>query len=816
MKIKNIFFFTALIQYLLFFNSCSQSINTQHNGPVDKHNQIHVNNFKSYLNQLNRSPASPLLDVEIPEGIVSLLTEDANIGKLTIYGELRCDEENAQDIIRLRAKSIIVHGIFNCGTSTNSYDKKLIISLKKNSNDPRQDKEHRGLIVEEGGSLNLFGNKNKSKWYYLAQHATPNSQFIIVDNGETSEESTTEKSTNKKRKTPFHRNRFSISQIPWNVGDKIAIGPTGYLSSEAEHFTITAIDPYVKNKFYLDQKIQYFHWGQKQHFSTKNMGVISLEERAEVANLTRSIVIQADEEDEPIDEGNAEGSQVGGHVMVHHHDAFARISGVEFYRMGQAGILGRYPFHWHLVGDGSEQFLQDSSIHESFQRCAVIHQTSNVNLQNNVCYNFKGHGYFLEDGSEINNEIINNLAINAKAPSSSKILLRSDNTTLGINETSGRFPSVSGFWISHPSNQVTHNRVSGSIGSGFWMAFVKEFTDHHGQKTYPQTSATMSFNYNTAHSCKVGFTWDGAPTGELLNNPNNPNDRALNQEYYVPPKIPVFQKLTAFKNKLTGIYFRGHTVVFKNAVLADNGWSFWVTNNQILKDSVVIGKTANQSSSIDFNYFNDNRKDRFRKTGVVLYDGPVEVHNTNFLNFSTQKTSYSINGETLNSTVIPFTGIGGTNKFMNFTSGLFFSPEPVHRMHLQSVLEFQRDRQNLGNQAVRDLDGTLAGTNSGRVLVGTRSLGVANSSGCIEGDDSHYNFKICPASYTEGSIDFMRWGGNSSPWATPFVVRRSIDGKVQNPINEWIELFSFAIPNNAFAAINSKNHIIELGRVFKV
>ena len=58
----------------------------------------------------------------------------------------------------------------------------------------------------------------------------------------------------------------------------------------------------------------------------------------------------------------------------------------------------------------------------------------------NVCYNFKGHGYFLEDGTEQNNKIIRNLAMMAMPPSSNKLLLRSDDVSKSENQ--GRFPAV--------------------------------------------------------------------------------------------------------------------------------------------------------------------------------------------------------------------------------------------------------------------------------------------------------------------------------------------------------------------------------------
>ena len=37
--------------------------------------------------------------------------------------------------------------------------------------------------------------------------------------------------------------------------------------------------------------------------------------------------------------------------MASGSSATARVSGVEFYRMGQTNFAGRYPMHWHLLGN---------------------------------------------------------------------------------------------------------------------------------------------------------------------------------------------------------------------------------------------------------------------------------------------------------------------------------------------------------------------------------------------------------------------------------------------------------------------------------
>ena len=108
-----------------------------------------------------------------------------------------------------------------------------------------------------------------------------------------------------------------------------------------------------------------------------------------------------------------------------------RIDGVEFTRMGQTGVVGRYPVHFHLMGDkvGQNNYVkvtcihacvdqcmltlrpQRCSIHDNFQRCLVVHDTNGVLLENNVAYSTIGHCYFLEDGSEMFNTWNKNLGV---------------------------------------------------------------------------------------------------------------------------------------------------------------------------------------------------------------------------------------------------------------------------------------------------------------------------------------------------------------------------------------------------------------------
>lgn len=637
------------------------------------------------------------------------------------------------------------------------------ISLKDSNIDPKQDHSYRGIIVHDGGKMSVHGNRSKAGWTRLAETAQVGDNSVVIVNKYQIVAQQTEQSR--------HATRFSrrITKPIFNrshgykIGDQIVIAPTGYNYAEAETFTITDINKSEPNRLYLDRPIIYKHWGEKQVFQKTDGRSITLDERAEVANLTRSILIRADEQDFTIPEGNGSTDQWGGHIMVH-HGGQGYLDSVELYKMGQAGVMARYPFHWHYVGNAPGQYVKNSSIHHSFQRCITVHRTHQTTLYNNVCFNFKGHGYFLEDGNEIENKIINNLAIMAKAPTANKLLLASDD--IAHSEAQGRFPSVSGMWISNPNNYVTNNVVAGSVGTGIWMSFEKEVKDNQGNiVARPLTTATDTFNYNTAHSCQTGITWDGAPGWQNANNPNNPNDKKLASAHYKPPVVPMFKGLRAYKNRLTGIYFRGDTAVYDGALVADNGWSFWNAYNQIIKNSIFIGETNNKSAEIDYFYYNNIRSGRYRKTGVVLYDGPFEVHNSQFLNYSTSPQTYvRSNGQTVNSTVVPFTATGGSNKFTNLVSGLSFNPDPVYRIHIEDSNENTGARQSLANGVIRDLDGSLSGTGVQSVVTATRSLGVRAQYNCVETNSRLHNFKVCPSSYTEGSLAFMRWG---SSYASP-------------------------------------------------
>jgi hypothetical protein len=688
--------------------------------------------------------------LEVPAGVNAYIDGNINVSQLKINGTLKCAITQK---INLIAETIFVNstGVFECGTENAPFAGDLTISLKRNASIiPKTGRELNGTTISEAakaalashtastvgfrallvtGQLKLYGQA-KGNTSRLTQTANPGSTTLQVD------------------------------QAPnWKVNDEIAIASTSFNPSEDEKLKITNISG---TTITLDRPLQFSHFGGAIETFTNSGVNLTLNQKAEVVNLTRNIKIEAYDKLSDGTDANQlnpdqETSEPGGHVMVH-QGGFAQISAVEFYKMGQAGIMARYPFHWHRLGDTNNQYIKNSSIHNSFQRCVTIHATNNTLVENNICYNFRGHGYFLEDGIEVNNTLKNNIGFGGKIPHLSKNLLSSDNPDHGVGL---RFPAASTYWISHPQNTVTNNIAAGSQGTGFWNAFEANSINVN----------TTSFANNIAHTNLVGHTWDGAPGTTSTINPNNYDDRRITEAYYKPPVSPTFNRLVAYKNSQAGIYFRGSTATYTEAVLADNYWSLFLAYNQVVKNSVVIGKSNHVATQPRGHIGN------LAHIGIVLYDGPFELENVDFINFNNQPAAATSSND-LN--YIPFYAIGGSEKLVNMTRGLRFIPEVNFRMLLEDANDPWIDKKL--SQAVRDIDGSLTGVAGGIAL---SRVEMTHESNCTL-NNKLIGFTVCPQSTNVGF--FLIHSGSYGGYAgisNPYVIRKNntIQSLTESEIN---------------------------------
>src|SRR5262249_44877956 len=123
----------------------------------------------------------------------------------------------------------------------------------------------------------------------------------------------------------------------------------------------------------------------------------------EVANLSRNVVVES-----------ADPNGVRGHTM-YHRGSRGSISFAEFRHLGKEGVLGKYALHYHLVGStmrGSS--VHGASIWDSRNRWLTLHGTNYLVVRDCVGYGSVGHGFYLEDGTEVYNTLDRNLAVGAR------------------------------------------------------------------------------------------------------------------------------------------------------------------------------------------------------------------------------------------------------------------------------------------------------------------------------------------------------------------------------------------------------------------
>lgn len=239
---------------------------------------------------------------------------------------------------------------------------------------PGMDKESCPALVNCGGLLEIHGAPLRNTWVKMKRGTEIGADSVTVDE--------------------------AVSD--WRVGDQIIVtgterqrerrGPSGgFLDNvQTEVRKIAAIGSKDFAGGYpirLDKPLTFAHHAEGNF-------------RAEVANLTRNVVVES---------ANPDG--VRGHTMIHEHSA-GSISYAEFRHLGKRDVLGRYSLHFHLCGEtmrGSS--VIGASIWDSHNRFLTIHGTDALVVRDCVGFKSIGHGFFLEDGTEINNILDHNLAV---------------------------------------------------------------------------------------------------------------------------------------------------------------------------------------------------------------------------------------------------------------------------------------------------------------------------------------------------------------------------------------------------------------------
>jgi hypothetical protein len=235
----------------------------------------------------------------------------------------------------------------------------------------------------------------------------------------------------------------------WKVGDRIIVTATTRQNKikktfeptlrggtvHTEERLITAVED---NKTTLDQPLAFDHTAEGDY-------------RADVANLSRNVVVES-----------ADPARARGHTMYHSNSA-GSISYAEFRHLGKENVLGRYSMHFHLVGDTMRgTSVIGASIWDSGNRWITIHGTNYLVVRDCVGYQSVGHGFFLEDGTEVFNVLDHNLAVQAYI---GKTLPKQ---VLPYDKNDG-----SGFWWANSHNTFTRNTAAECDEYGYFFQATK-------------------------------------------------------------------------------------------------------------------------------------------------------------------------------------------------------------------------------------------------------------------------------------------------------------------------------------------------------
>ena len=405
--------------------------------------------------------------------------------------------ENASGIT-FDANGINVQGNLSIGSETCRIETPVTITLHGDrpidvvTNVPPP--QYKGIAVT--GRISIHGQRFYRTWTRLALTAKPGDNVIMLQDN-----------------------------VNWMPGQEIILVTTAIKDSREWHRNeIAIVKKVVLNpRTGVGAAVFVTKALSAQHLATSGY-------QGEVGLLTRMIKIQGDAGSEPTDPDplnclssqsnfgdkavpcpNSQLTGYGGHIIVY-EGGKGYVEGVELYRMGQTNVMGRYPMHFHLLGESCRDcYFRDSSVHRSYYRCISIHGTHYTQVSENVAYDVTGFCYYLEDGIEHDNRIEFNLGahihmIGPEPPSgpsqTTATYTRSDTLNLPADVT------ASAFYITNIQNYIVGNAASGGWAGFTFPNLLTPLGTSRSVKIRPSAVTGLSIDGNTAHS--TGWWWKSA------------------------------------------------------------------------------------------------------------------------------------------------------------------------------------------------------------------------------------------------------------------------------------------------------------------
>lgn len=307
--------------------------------------------------------------VHVPAGRSLLIDQDIDVGALLIHGTATVAP---RDVTIKTAGILVSHGgVLRAGEAERPFVHKLTITLAHCARvEELFGLAGKFLIAAAGGTIEFHGPKRVGS-SILADTVFPGGVVLRL-----------------------------TEAVDWRVGERLVIASGGSDLPLVEERVIVSIAG-DRTRVTLDRPLKHRHLGRNAPVMGALPGTIG-----KVALLARDIVIEGDDASETASSGA--WCMVTGSVDEHStqvpQTAAARITGVEFRRMGQFNRPGRFPLYWSSNGASETSALVNCVVHQSYQRGVVVAASAGVKLHGNVIYRPLGHGFIVdqsEDGAAL-------------------------------------------------------------------------------------------------------------------------------------------------------------------------------------------------------------------------------------------------------------------------------------------------------------------------------------------------------------------------------------------------------------------------------
>jgi hypothetical protein len=314
--------------------------------------------------------------VHVPAGRSLLIDQDVEVAALLLHGSATVVP---RDIAIRTAGILVTHGgCFRAGEADRPFQHRLTVTLCQSAKaETLVGVEGKFLVAAEGGTIELNGARRVS-WSILADTVFPGG--VVLKLTET---------------------------VDWRVGERLVIASGGADLPLVEERLVAAVGS-DRLRVTLDRPLRHRHLGRNAPVLGALPGTIG-----RVALLSRDIVIEGDESSEQSSSGAycLISPQLEETVANTPQPSIARLSGVEFRRMGQFNRPGRFPLYWNGNGASEQSALVNCVVHQSYQRGVVVAGSPGLRVTGNVLYRPLGHGFIVDHADDGAALVTTNLVI---------------------------------------------------------------------------------------------------------------------------------------------------------------------------------------------------------------------------------------------------------------------------------------------------------------------------------------------------------------------------------------------------------------------